>query len=185
MAALSTDDLAALRSDIVIADNSVEQFIIFTINGQEYGIGIMAVREIRGWTQEAKLPNLPPHVRGVINLRGTVIPIIDLRLRFGGALTDASKTHVVIVTQIGDTLKGILVDAISDIVPIPRDEIKPAPEMGGDQLDAHFVSGLYTPEGRIIALLGVSDICSYSPLHPVAIEHHGDGGLSSGMALKH
>ena len=175
MANLSTDDVAALRADMVVAGSSVEQFIIFNINEQEYGVSIMAVREIRGWTQEAKLPNLPPYVRGVINLRGAVIPIIDLRTRFGGNLTDASKTHVVIVMQVGDGLKGVLVDAISDILPIPRDQIKPAPEMDGDSLESHYVTGLYTPEGRIIALLGVSDICAYRQSHLAAAiegQHH-------------
>ena len=142
--------------------------------GNYYGVSIMAVREIRGWTQEAKLPNLPPYIRGVINLRGIVIPIIDLRTRFGGNLTETTKTHVVIVMQVGDSLKGVLVDAISDILPIPHDQIKPAPEMDGDSLEDHYISGLYTPEDRIIALLGVSDICSYRQPHPVTLVQHGD-----------
>jgi purine-binding chemotaxis protein CheW len=179
MANLSTDDIADFRTDIVIADNSVEQYIIFTINEQEYGVSIMGVREIRGWTQENKLPGLPPYIRGVINLRGIVIPIIDLRARFGGATTDTTKTHVVIVMQIGDHLKGVLVDAISDILPIPRDQIKPAPEMEYDTRESRFVSGLYTPEGRIIALLGVAGICATAHHHIPAIEAHGDDDHSS------
>ena len=180
MASLSKEDIATLRTEIVIADASVEQYIIFTINEQEYGVSVMAVREIRGWTPENKLPNLPPYVRGVINLRGTVIPIIDLRTRFGGSTTETTKTHVVIVMQVGDSLKGVLVDTISDILPIPRDQIKPAPEMDGDTLEAHYVSGLYTPEGRIIALLGVADICS-TVLHPVhALEAPGEDRPSAG-----
>lgn len=164
MASLSISDIAAARAEIGIADDGIAQYIIFTIDGQEYGVCVMAVREIRGWTQENKLPNLPPYVRGVINLRGTVIPIIDLRARFGGAATETSKTHVVIVVQVGDGLKGVLVDAISDILPIPHDHIKPAPEMAGDRPGSHFVSGLYTPEGRIIALLEIADICATAGL---------------------
>ncbi|CAK0754553.1 purine-binding chemotaxis protein CheW [Azospirillaceae bacterium] len=178
MASLSADDVAGLSAGLVIADTSVEQYIIFTINEQEYGVSIMAVREIRGWTPENKLPNLPPYIRGVINLRGTVIPIIDLRARFGGHVTESTKTHVVIVMQVGDSLKGVLVDAISDILPIPRDQIKPAPEMESDTPEAHYVSGLYTPEGRIIALLGVTDICSTAPHHAPALEAHGEDSLA-------
>ena len=179
MASLSNADIAKLRTDIVVADHSVEQYIIFTINEQEYGVSIMEVREIRGWTQEHKLPNLPPYIRGVINLRGIVIPIIDLRARFGERTTETTKTHVVIVMQVGDNLKGVLVDAISDILPIPSDQIKPAPETESDTLEARCVSGLYTPEGRIIALLDVADICSSGHHHALAIEAHRDGGHSS------
>ncbi len=172
MASLSNDDIAALRTDIVIADTTIEQYIIFTINEQEYGVSIMAVREIRGWTQENRLPGLPSYIRGVINLRGTVIPIIDLRARFGGASTETTKTHVVIVMQVGQSLKGVLVDAISDILPIPREQIKPAPEMDNDTLETRCVSGLYTPEGRIIALLGVAEICRAADgNHPSSSEH--------------
>ncbi|MEI8395682.1 MAG: chemotaxis protein CheW [Rhodospirillaceae bacterium] len=156
----SARDISELRTDIVVADNTIEQFIIFTINDQEYGVSIMAVREIRGWTPESKLPNLPPHVRGVINLRGVVIPIIDLRARFGVQGSEAGKTHVVIVMQIENTLTGILVDAISDILPIPRDQIKPSPAMDSDTPEGRYVDGLYTPEGRIIALLDVATICA-------------------------
>ncbi|CAK0759071.1 Chemotaxis protein CheW [Azospirillaceae bacterium] len=160
MASLSATEISTLGTDLVVADVSVVQYIIFTIDDQEYGLNIMAVREIRGWTPENKLPNLPSYVRGVINLRGTVIPIIDLRARFGGHATETTKIHVVIVMQVGSELKGVLVDAISDILPIPRDQIKPAPEMEGGTLENRYVSGLYTPEGRIIALLDVADICS-------------------------
>ena len=174
MANLSTRDLAALQhADVAVTETAIEQYIIFTIDEQEYGVGIMAVREIRGWTQESRLPNLPSHIRGIINLRGTVIPIIDLRARFGGNMTETTKTHVVIVMQVGDAMNGVLVDAISDILPIPSDQINPAPEMD-DTPEARCVSGLYTPEGRIIALLGVADICSATHHHA-----HGDYGRSS------
>ncbi|MEI6986081.1 MAG: chemotaxis protein CheW [Rhodospirillaceae bacterium] len=173
MASLSQNEVTKLRTENVAIAPSIEQYIIFTINEQEYGISIMAVREIRGWTQENRLPNLPHYIRGVINLRGVVIPIIDLRTRFGGSLTDATKIHVVIVMQVGENFKGVLVDAISDIVSIPCDQIKPAPGIEWDTAEAHYVSGLYTPEGRIIALLSVTDICSTVHHHLTAIESHG------------
>ncbi len=183
MANLSNNDIGRLRADVVIADKTVEQYIIFNINEQEYGVSIMAVREIRGWTQENKLPGMPAYVRGVINLRGIVIPIIDLRVRFGGAITDTTKTHVVIVMQVGNSLKGVLVDAISDIVTIPIDEIKLPPETESDTLETRCVSGLYTPEGRIIALLGVADICSMANVQIPAICHDTEGKQPSAIAV--
>lgn len=182
MANLSAHDIAKLHANVVVADSHAEQYIIFTINDQEYGVSIMAVREIRGWTQESKLPGMPSYIRGVINLRGVVIPIIDLRSRFSGAATETTKTHVVIVMQAGEHLKGVLVDAISDILPIPDDQIRPAPELESNSLEAHYVSGLYTPEGRIIALLAAEDICATTL---PALGHHGvdDLALSAGQPL--
>jgi len=161
MTSLTTaTDIAVLRNDVVVATDSVRQYIIFTIDGQEYGISIMDVREIRGWTPENKLPNLPAYVRGVINLRGTVIPIIDLRARFGVGTSEAGKYHVVIITQVGERTSGLLVDAISDILPIPDDQLKPAPNLDRGAASAHYIDELFTPEGRIIALLDVAHVCA-------------------------
>ncbi|MEI6987044.1 MAG: chemotaxis protein CheW [Rhodospirillaceae bacterium] len=136
------------------------QFITFTVGNEEYGVSILAVREIRGWTQENKLPNLPPHVRGIINLRGTIIPILDMRARFGGGMTEATKTHVVVVIQVAETARGLLVDAISDILTISRDQIKPVPAMEIGETQAKYLTGLFTIEQRMVTLLDVERLFS-------------------------
>lgn len=164
-------DVIRPAQSAVVDDHRVEQYIIFSIDQQEYGVSVSVVREIRGWIPEKRLPNLPLYVRGVINLRGTVIPIVDLRARFGDGATETTKTHVVIIIESGDSLKGLLVDAILDILPIPHTQIKPAPDMAGEALDAHYLDGLYTPEDRIIALLGVSAYAEPTGMlecHPVS-----------------
>lgn len=132
-----------------------EQYVTFTVGDEEYGVNILAVREIRGWTQESRLPNLPEYVRGVINLRGIIIPIFDLRARFGGGATTVTPRHVVVVIQVGDRTRGILVDAISDILAINRGAIKPPPDLDSGLVDAEFLSGLYTAEDRMVTLLDV------------------------------
>jgi len=132
-----------------------EQFVTFTVGDEEYGINILAVREIRGWTPESRLPNLPEFVRGVVNLRGVIIPIFDLRARFGGGATEVSKRHVVIVVQVGARVRGILVDAISDILGVSPSEIKPPPELDTLLVDARFLSGLHTVDNRLVTLLNV------------------------------
>lgn len=132
-----------------------EQYVTFTVGAEEYGVNILAVREIRGWTQESRLPNLPEFVRGVINLRGVIIPIFDLRARFGGGVTQVTPRHVVIVIQVGERTRGILVDAISDILAIDRASIKPPPDMETGLVDAEYLSGLYTAENRMVTLLSV------------------------------
>ena len=155
-----------------VPTEEVRQYITFTVGSEEYGVGILAVREIRGWTQESKLPNLPPHVRGVINLRGTIIPILDLRARFGGGMTEATKTHVVVVIQVGETAWGLLVDAISDILTVSRDQIRPVPAMETGEAHAEYLTGLFTVEQRMVTLLDVDRL--FAREHAVlAIAHEG------------
>ncbi|ANC93154.2 chemotaxis protein CheW [Azospirillum humicireducens] len=150
------------RTDIQPAGAAVngteEQYVTFTVGSEEYGVNILAVREIRGWTPESRLPNLPDYVRGVINLRGIIIPIFDLRARFGGGPTQVTKRHVVVVMQVGERTRGILVDAISDILAIGHDAIKPPPDVDSGLVDAEYLSGLYTAENRMVTLLNVEKL---------------------------
>ncbi|MEI8396443.1 MAG: chemotaxis protein CheW [Rhodospirillaceae bacterium] len=148
---------ASLRNDVVAtANTNEEQYVTFTVGNEEYGVNILSVREIRGWTPESRLPNLPDYVRGVINLRGIIIPIFDLRARFGGGTTEVTKRHVVVVVQVGERTRGILVDAISDILSITRDQIKPPPSMETGMVEAQYLSGLFTAENRMVTLLDVA-----------------------------
>lgn len=139
----------------VQVDAQEDQYVTFTVGDEEYGVKILSVREIRGWTPESKLPNLPDYVRGVINLRGVIIPIFDLRARFGGGATQVSKRHVVVVIQVRHRVRGILVDAISDILSIRRNEIQPPPDLESGLVEAEYLSGLYTAENRLVTLLDV------------------------------
>jgi len=133
------------------------QLITVTIGDEEYGVDIMEVREIKAWTETTTLPNTPKFVRGVINLRGAVLPIYDLRARFGLGLTEPTKLHVVVIVAVEDKSIGILVDAVSDILIIPKDEIRAVPEMERS-IDEAYLSGLVTVEGRMVALLAVEKL---------------------------
>lgn len=146
---------AAPRVDDGSVNAHEEQYVTFTVGDEEYGISILAVREIRGWTQESRLPNLPEFVRGVINLRGIIIPIFDLRARFGGGATEVTRRHVVVVVQVGERTRGILVDAISDILAIGPSDIKPPPDLDTTLVDTQFLSGLYTADNRMVTLLNI------------------------------
>jgi len=134
------------------AGGETRQFISFTIGHEEYGVDIMAIREIKGWVPTTELPNTPPYVRGVINLRGAIVPIFDLRARFGGGATSASARHVIIVVSVRSRVVGILVDAVADIITIAFSSIQPVPELE-HKTDAGFLAGLVTVEGRMVALL--------------------------------
>lgn len=135
----------------------MRQFISFTIGSEEYGIDIMAIREIKGWTAVTPLPDTPPHIRGVIDLRGAIVPILDLRTRFGGPPTVATPRHVVIVIAVAGAMAGLLVDAVADILATDDAAIQPVPEM--DHQHSHgFLSGLITVDGRMVALLDLDQV---------------------------
>ena len=134
-----------------------QQFLTFTVEQEEYGVDIMTVREIKGWTETTRLPNAPEFMRGVMNLRGLIIPIFDLRTRFRRGLTEATPKHVVIILAVGERNIGILVDTVSDILDVSGDQIKPAPT-SDTQIDAAYISGLISLENRMVVLLNVDHL---------------------------
>jgi purine-binding chemotaxis protein CheW len=133
------------------------QFITFTIDSEEYGVDIMAVREIKGWTPSSPIPKAPPHVLGVINLRGIIIPIFDLRARFGMGSTEPTKSDVVIIVIVGARTVGILVDAVSDILSIEPTQIRDVPEMER-HIDDDFIDGLVALEERMVTLISLQGL---------------------------
>lgn len=135
----------------------VRELIAFRIGEQEFCVDIMSVREIRGWTPATSLPHSPGFVLGVINLRGAVLPIVDLSSRLGMAKSDPSARHVIIVTQVGDKFVGLLVDAVSDILTVTDEEIQPTPEVSSE-LDRSFATGVLAIEGRMICLIELESL---------------------------
>ena len=138
-------------------DQSVEhrQFLTFSVNDNEYGVDIMKVMEIRGWSETTRIPNAPDYMRGVINLRGLVIPIFDLRTRFSQGNTDVTEKHVVVVISVGDRVIGILADAVSDILTVEHTHIKEAPNTAETSIDDKYVDGLISIETKMVILLDV------------------------------
>ena len=138
-------------------DGTEVELLSFRIGDQEYSVDIMSVREIRGWTRATSLPHSPAYVRGVINLRGTVLPVIDLAQRLGlpsGQLTDR---NVIIVVDIAGRTVGLLVDAVSDILSIPETELAPPPALAADAAQT-FISALTILEGRMIRVLDLGSV---------------------------
>lgn len=139
---------------------SRRQFITFRSGEQEFGADIMTIREIRGWTETTPLPHAPAYVRGVINLRGVVLPVIDLKTRLGLGSTDANPKDVIVVVQSGDRTAGLLVDAVSDILTVTAGEIQPTPELVRDH-EATFVEGIAVLSERMVTILSMERlICS-------------------------
>lgn len=133
------------------------ELISFRIGNQEFCVDIMSVREIRGWAPATPLPQSPPFVRGVINLRGAVLPIVDLAARLGMSMTDPTARHVIIVARIGTQLVGLLVDAVSDILTVTRSSIQTTPDVACD-VTKNFVRGIIAIDGRMISLISLDDV---------------------------
>jgi purine-binding chemotaxis protein CheW len=139
------------------AGTASTEFISFAIGDEQYGVDIMAVREIKEWSGVTQLPNQPDYMRGVLNLRGVMVPIIDLRCRFGQGLTDATPVHVVIVVQVGNKTIGLLADRVLDIVSVEASRIQPVPQVSRAS-QANFLSGLVTIESTMIALINLNHL---------------------------
>ncbi|MDR3508334.1 MAG: chemotaxis protein CheW [Caulobacteraceae bacterium] len=130
------------------------ELISFRIGEQEFCVDIMAVREIRGWTPATPLPQSPPYICGVINLRGAVLPIMDLSARLGFATAVTSARSVIIVVKVGERMIGLLVDAVSDILMITDDMLQVAPDVACDRVRS-FVRGLISIDSRMISLIAL------------------------------
>jgi purine-binding chemotaxis protein CheW len=132
--------------------HGARELIAFRIGDQEFCVNIMNVREIRGWTPATVLPHSPRYMMGVINLRGVVLPIVDLSLRLGMKAAEPSARHVIIVTQVKSKVVGLLVDAVSDILTISDDAIQPTPEITSD-FERSFSRGIIAIDNRMICLV--------------------------------
>lgn len=136
------------------ASGAVRQFITFTLDAEEYGVDIMMVREIKGWAETTSLPKAPGYVRGVINLRGVIVPILDLRARFGMGITTPTPMHVMIIVNTGTRTNGLLVDAVSDIVSVDPGSVRPVPEMGLP-IEDQYLEGLVAMDDRMVTLVSL------------------------------
>lgn len=138
-------------------DNSTRELISFRIGEQEFCVDIMSVREIRGWTPATILPQSPAYVRGVINLRGAVLPIVDLAARLGFPPPEPTVRHVIMMAQVGSQVVGLLVDAVSDILSVTDDAIQPTPDVASDMANT-FVRGVLAIDGRMISLIALDNV---------------------------
>ena len=138
-------------------NNSLRELISFQVNAQRYCIDIMDVREIRGWTAATPLPHAPDYMRGVINLRGSILPIVDLSARFRLGPTTPTSRHVVIVVDVQGKLAGLLVDAVCDILAVADGQVQSTPDMLGEETH-EFVEGLLTVDELMVGLVRLAAV---------------------------
>jgi len=146
-----------------VAAADQHQYLTFTLGHEEYGIEILRVQEIKGYSAITPIPNMPPHIKGVMNLRGTVVPVVDLRVKFGMCEADYTRFTVVIVVTVGPRVVGLVVDAVSDVLSVSPTDMAPPPELG-EGIDTTFLTGMVKSENRLTALLAIDRVVGFEAL---------------------
>jgi purine-binding chemotaxis protein CheW len=139
------------------------QFLTFTLGGEEYGVEILRVQEIKGFTAVTPIPNSPAFVKGVMNLRGTVVPVFDLRLKFGMSSKEYDRFTVIVVVNVGVRVVGLVVDAVSDVLDIAHRAIDTSPDLGGS-VDTSILQGIARNGDRLITLLDIDRVVGVEPV---------------------
>jgi purine-binding chemotaxis protein CheW len=145
-------------------DNATNQFLTFILGSEEYGVDILQVQEIKGWGEVTRIPNMPDYILGVINLRGTIVPIMDLRKRFQLPEANYDAMTVVIVVKVRgkdqDRIVGLVVDAVSEVYDLSDQSMAPTPDFGCN-IDIDFIDGIANIEDKLIILMNVDKLVSH------------------------
>ena len=142
---------------------TTREVLVFILGAEEYAVDILKVQEIRGYEKVTPLPGAPAYLKGVVNLRGTIVPVIDLRIKFGMAEPRYDSFTVVVILRLAGRVIGVVVDGVSDVVQLGERDVQPAPHLGS-VVDATFIAGLATKDGRMILLLDIEKLLSSGEL---------------------
>ncbi len=137
--------------------SDTNQFLTFALGQEEYGVEILKIQEIKGFSAITPLPNAPSYVKGVLNLRGTIVPIVDLRKKFGLPEVAYTKFTVIVVVQVRGQTLGFIVDAVSDVLTVAGTDIQPTPDLHG-QVDTAFLTGLAPAGEKLVILLDIEKV---------------------------
>ena len=141
------------------ANGEGRELLTFTLGNEEYGIDILKVQEIRGYDTVTTIANAPEFIKGVINLRGIIVPIVDMRIKFNLGKVDYNQFTVVIILNLANRVMGIVVDGVSDVITLTPEQLKPAPEFG-TSLDTQYITGLGTVDERMIIVMDIEKLMS-------------------------
>lgn len=153
MAAATEPSTNNVNQQIGIATDG-SQFLTFSLGDELYGVDILRVQEIKGYTTVTRIPNTPAHIKGVLNLRGTIVPIVELRTKFGMPTIEYTMFTVIVVVVVQDKVMGLVVDAVSDVLNIEKKDIQPPPEFG-NTVDVSFISGIGKSGDRLVSLFDI------------------------------
>ena len=157
-----TADKASESHGLSLSQNSNE-FLTFRLGEEEYGIEILKVQEIRGYDSITQIANAPEFIKGVVNLRGIIVPIIDMRIKFRLSSADYDQFTVVIILNVADRVMGIVVDGVSDVISLEADQMRPTPEFGS-VIDTEYIMGLGTVDERMLILVDIEKLMGSSDM---------------------
>lgn len=140
-----------------------KEYLTFTLGDEEYGIDILKVQEIRGYDAVTRIANAPSFIKGVINMRGIIVPILDMRLKFNLGQVEYNEFTVVIILNVAERVVGIVVDGVSDVIALKRSQIRPAPEFGA-LMDTAYIDGLTTLEQRMVIMVDIEKLITSSEM---------------------
>ncbi|GAB2614015.1 chemotaxis protein CheW [Novilysobacter erysipheiresistens] len=149
------------------SDAATDEFLTFALGEEEYGVDILKVQEIRGYDAVTRLPDAPDYIKGVVNLRGTIVPVIDMRMKFRLAKVEYTAMTVMIVLNVGGRVVGIVVDSVSDVVRLGGEQIRDVPELGA-AIDRQFLTGIGTLDERMLILLDIERLMTSAEMGLVA-----------------
>lgn len=142
------------------ASRTANEFLTFRLGKEEYGIEILKVQEIRGYDAITRIANVPEFIKGVVNLRGIIVPIIDMRIKFNLGTVEYNQFTVVIILNVSGRVMGIVVDGVSDVITLAAEQVRPAPDFAAD-LDTEYIIGLGTVDERMLILMDIEALmCS-------------------------
>lgn len=142
---------------VALSGESASELLTFRLGTEEYGIDILKVQEIRGWEQPTTIANAPDFIKGVINLRGTIVPIVDMRIKFNLGEASYDMFTVVIILNVAGRIVGMVVDSVSDVITLPASQIRAAPEFSSS-FDTQYITGLGTVENRMLILINIETL---------------------------
>ena len=154
---------AQMQGNKQTGDIAGNEFLAFTLGKEEYGIDILKVQEIRGYEAVTRIANAPEFIKGVVNLRGIIVPIVDMRIKFNLGEPTYDQFTVVIILNIGGRVMGMVVDSVSDVITLSPDQVKPAPEMG-TAFNTDYLIGLGTLDERMLILIDIDKLMSSSEM---------------------
>ena len=163
MASATSDPTTKERAQHIGLATDGSQFLTFNLGDELYGVDILRVQEIKGYTAVTKIPNTPSHIKGVLNLRGTIVPIIELRTKFGMPTIDYTAFTVIIVVVVRDKVMGLVVDSVSDVLNIDAKDMQTPPPFGA-KVDVSFLNGIGKSGDKLVALLDMDRLLSDSEM---------------------
>ena len=158
--AASEASAPAAAAGVLAAGQASSEYLTFTLGKEEYGIDILKVQEIRGYEAVTKIANAPDFIKGVVNLRGTIVPIVDMRIKFNLGEANYDQFTVVIVLNVARRVVGMVVDGVSDVIALGPEQVRPAPDFSSTTFDTKYITGLGTVDQRMLILVDIEKLMS-------------------------